>query len=373
MTYAFKIDVSLYVYTRRKSDIEFKMKQMSTTSDICFKGIRMRRRTLLSASLGLGSLASWAYMAAPASEAAGLLPYSGTGQAFGTTVTIQVLHAQPQTALAAIDAALQAVRRVDALMSLHQQDSQVFRLNRLGQLDQPDPHLLAVLNFAQQLSRQTAGAFDVTVQPLWQAFSQAQTRGELPSTQTLAQARALVNWRGLDLSPQRIRLAKPGMGITLNGLAQGYAVDLAMAALRTHGIAHALLDTGEFGALGDKASGQPWVLGVKHPRHAETLAARVALDGRPLSTSGDYETFFSPDYVHHHIFDPGTGDSPLALASVSVLAPTGLMADGLSTAFMVLGPERALALATSLPQVDALLIHKDGRQQVTANFPALAA
>jgi thiamine biosynthesis lipoprotein len=115
------------------------------------------------------------------------------------------------------------------------------------------------------------------------------------------------------------------------------------------------------------------VLGVKHPRQADAFAARVALAGRCLSTSGDYETFFTPDFVHHHIFDSATGDSPTALASATVLAPTGLMADGLSTAFMVLGAERALALAAQLPQVDALLIHKDGTTRKTANFPALAA
>ncbi len=333
----------------------------------------MRRRSLLSASLGLGSLAGLTYVGAASVAAAGLTPHKGSARAFGTTVTVQVLHPDPLTAQAAIADALQQVKRVDALMSVHQPHSQVYQLNAQGQLQHPDPHLLAVLTYARHLSHQTGGAFDITVQPLWLAFSQAQASGQLPAPQTLAQARALVNWQGVTVQPDHLTLAKPGMAVTLNGLAQGYAVDLALAALRAHGVSHALLDTGEFGALGSKSGDQPWVLGIKNPRQTDALAARVALDGRALATSGDYESCFSPDFIHHHIFDPATGDSPNTLASATVLAPTGLMADGLSTAFMVLGADKALALAERLTHVDALLIHKDGRQQTTAHFPKLSA
>jgi len=89
--------------------------------------------------------------------------------------------------------------------------------------------------------------------------------------------------------------------------------------------------------------------------------------------AGDYETFFTPDFLHHHIFDPTTGNSPIELASTSVLAPNALQADGLSTAFMVLGAERSLALAAMLPGVDALLIGKEGQCWRTPGLPALAA
>lgn len=333
----------------------------------------MRRRTLLSASLGLGSLTGLAWVAARPGASAGLTPYSGSGLAFGTTVSVKVLHQDAQTAQAAIEDALQQVKAVDAVMSLYQERSQVYQLNRQGHVDAPDHHLLQVLRYARQLSAQTAGAFDITVQPLWQAFSRAATRGALPAPDELAAAKALVNWQQVEASAQQLRLRRPGMAITLNGLAQGYAADLALAALRAKGIEHALLDAGEFGAIGRKAADQPWMLGVQHPRQADALAVKVALDGRIVATSGDYETFFTPDYIHHHIFDPAKGDSPTALASVTVLAPTGMMADGLSTAFMVMGADRALTLAAQLPEVDALLIDKNGAIRTTANFPAAAA
>jgi thiamine biosynthesis lipoprotein len=262
-------------------------------------------------------------------------------------------------------------------MSLHRDDSQVATLNRHGTLAAPQPQLLQVLNVAQDLSRRTGGAFDITVQPLWLAFSRAQQRGGLPTAAELSAARARVGWQGLEVTPQQLRLREPGMAITLNGLAQGFGVDVAMQALRDHGIAHALLDTGEFGAIGDKGDGkidgEPWRLGIKHPRQPGELAARLRLDGRCLATSGDYETAFSADFLHHHIFDPATGDSPTALASATVLAPSGILADGLSTAFMVLGAERALHLAARMDGVDALLIGKNGQRWQTAGMALLAA
>ncbi len=338
----------------------------------------MRRRTLMAASLGLGTLAASAWMATRSGDDAsaatqGPPRLSRSGPAFGTTVTLTVLHDDAAVATAALDDALQRVQAVDALMSLYREDSQLARLNRHGVLEAPDPMLLQVLAEAQQLSRRTAGAFDVTVQPLWQAFAAARQGGGLPTPAERAAARARVGWQRLDIAPDRLRLRDAGMAVTLNGLAQGHGVDVALQALREWGITQALLDTGEFGALGGKAAGAPWRLGIRHPRHSGELAARLALDGRCLATSGDYESGFSADFVHHHIFDPATGDSPTTLASATVLAGSGILADGLSTAFMVMGAERSLQLAAEMPGVDALLIGKDGRRWQTPGMAALAA
>jgi thiamine biosynthesis lipoprotein len=288
-------------------------------------------------------------------------------------VSLLVLHDDENEARAALADALAAVQEVDALMSLYRDDSQLVELNRAGELARPDWRLLDVLLYSQELSDRTHGAFDVTVQPLWLAFTQAKERGGLPEPEALQDARALVDWRALTASEEAVRLLRPGMAVTLNGVAQGYAADRALAAVRKHGVEHALIDAGEFDALGRKQHDEPWALGVRHPRERDALAARLALDGRALATSGDYETFFTPDFLHHHIFDPATGDSPTELASTSVLAPNALQADGLSTAFMVLGPERSLALAATLPGVDALLIGKNGQIWRTPDLPELTA
>ena len=332
----------------------------------------MRRRRLLSASLGWGAMTGLAGLAGHADQEALVKQtlHTGSDLAFGSTVTIKVLDVDSLKAQAAIQDALQQVRKIDVLMSLQQERSQVFQLNRHGILTGPDAHLLNVLAFSYQLSLLTAGAFDVTVQPLWEAFSVASANGGLPSSTEISAAKALVNWKKLEFDAEQVRLMSPGMSITLNGVAQGYAVDLALQTLHQRGVQHALLDTGEFGSIGSKAHDQPWLLGVGHPRHFDLVTATLKMDGRKVATSGDYATFFSPDFIHHHIFDPSSGDSPLELASATVIAPTGILADGLSTAFMVMGTEKALALANKVHDVDAMLISKDGTIWRTSGFPA---
>jgi thiamine biosynthesis lipoprotein len=339
----------------------------------------MRRRTLISASLGFGALVyaggvhRWAdaqagFLAPAPDKFAGLKLYSGSELAFGTTITIKLMHADATQANEAIADALSKAKMVDALMSLHQERSQVFQLNRSGVLKSPDSHLLFVLRFAQKMSRLTGGAFDITVQPLWRAFSLAKTKASLPTPDEVALAKSLVNWHELDVQQHVLRLNTAGMAITLNGVAQGYAVDLAREALRARGVQHALIDTGEFGAIGDKTSDHPWELGIANPRKPESMSNRLKMDTRSVATSGDYETFFSPDFVHHHIFDPNTGDSPTELASVTVIAPTGILADGLSTALMVMGADKALQLVAKWPDVDVMLVGKNGSIKKTENF-----
>jgi thiamine biosynthesis lipoprotein len=341
----------------------------------------MRRRTLLSASLGslFTGAVGWRGLAPlppagaitrgePATDGQRL--YCGADLVFGTTATMQLLHCQPRQAELALADAFHAVKKIDALMSIYSERSQVFQLNRDGFLLKPNPHLLTVLAAARKLSLLTGGAFDITVQPLWQQFSRAAASRGLPAADDMRHARALVNWQHLSVTPQRLLLPQPGMAITLNGLAQGYAADLALAAVRARGVQHALLDTGEFIGLGEKAPHRSWTIGVQNPRHAEALSAVLQMDGRSIATSGDYATWFTADFVHHHIFDPSTGDSPTELASATVVAPSGLLADGLSTAMLVMGQKKALALAARLQKVDVLLVDKQGKSWTTPGLRA---
>lgn len=324
----------------------------------------MKRRTFITTAIG--ALAGVAGSVQSRQEPV----HSGAALAFGTTISISVAHPDAELAQRAIRDGLQAAQEVDRLMSIYSADSQVYRLNRDGVLRNPDPRLLEVLAMAAQLSALSDGAFDITTQPLWQAFSSAAREARLPSEKERLRAQALVGWRQLRVERDSVRFLRPGMVLTLNGLAQGYAADQALAAVQAHGIRNALLDTGEFIARGQKAASHPWILGVRDPRNAAALAATLYAQGCSVATSGDYECTFTPDYRHHHIFDPATGDSPSELASVTVLAPTALQADGLSTAFMVMGWERAQALAARLPAVGLMAIDKDGRRRRTTDFPA---
>lgn len=334
----------------------------------------MRRRTFVTGTLlAAGGAAATVWRAragwrgARAGQAAraepmpdGRVLVRDAGLAFGTTVSIAALHEDPAVAQAAIGEALRQTRRIDALMTVFRPDSQVGRLNAFGVLHEPDPHLFRVLEFSQRLAASSAGAFDVTVQPLWRLFAGTWLRGRLPSPDELAAARALVDWTALEVSPRRVALGRPGMAITLNGVAQGYAADLAHDILRGHGIEDALIDTGEYGAEGRKQPGQPWTIGIQHPRRPDAIVASVAMDGRFLATSGDYATAFSADFVWNHIFDPHTGRSPGALSSAVVAAGSGMEADGLTKPMMVLELARARALLSQYPGAGAVWIDKAG-------------
>lgn len=326
----------------------------------------LSRRKFLSVSLGAGAAAvggvAWQ---------SGNLPNDVTRRswALGSEVVMSVMAMPIARAERAFDAAFAELELVEQVMSLYRPDSQVCRLNRDRVLERPHPYLLEVLAMAEQTARSSDGAFDVTVQPLWELFAACQKQQRTPSDSEIAAARSNVDWTAIEISPDRIRLHSPVTAITLNGIAQGFAADRAVAALRDHGVQHALVNTGEISGLGRKPNGDDWTAGVQHPRERDAFVSLVGLQGRSLATSGDYETTFSADFSKHHIFDPRTGESPIELASVSIVAPTAMQADALSTAAMVLGSDRTLALIESLSDIDALFVLKDGRTLHTHGFP----
>jgi thiamine biosynthesis lipoprotein len=326
----------------------------------------MKRRSFI--QLGLGAGLAFAAANSTAAAPASLQWHSRTLNAMGTSMTLQLAHADGAQAERALDAAMAEIRHIEDQMSLFRADSAICELNRTGHLAHAHPDLLEVLQIAQQVARSSQGAFDVTVQPLWQTFEAARQQGRLPSRAEVQAARRLVGWQGLQLKGNSVRLARPGMGITLNGIAQGYAADKVKARLQSLGVAHALIDAGEWAALGQRAQGGDWTLGVANPRDAHALIAGVALQGRCLATSADDQCTFSPDFANHHIFDPRTGYSPAALSSVSVAASRCVMADALTKVIFMAGLDSALPLAKAW-NVEVLVVDKQGRWRAS---PGLA-
>ncbi len=283
-----------------------------------------------------------------------------------------VLHRDRAAGELALDAAFAELERVENVMSLYRTESEISRLNREGALNGPDQYLVEVLRFAREISASSNGAFDVTVQPLWSLHAAALKEGRLPDAMAVSEARSRVDWRRVEAGVERVVLHGEGTAITLNGIAQGFAVDVVLRTLRAHGVQHALIDTGELGAMGRNAEDAAWTVGIQHPRSQEALATVTRLEDRCLATSGDYQTAFNADFSRHHVFDPATGVSPGALASVSVAAPTGMGADALSTTLMVMGAERGMEWLATFADTDALLIFKDGHRTMTPGFLVLA-
>jgi len=292
--------------------------------------------------------------------------------ALGTQVNLTVYHQDAKTADQAITAAFAKLQEVEKLLSIYRPDSELSFLNRNKQLANPHPYLVEILEYARDLSQQTDGAFDITVQPLWKLYYNQNKGSKSPSESEIHAALAQVDWKQVDITSNLLRLKGADTEITLNGIAQGYACDRVKQVLADHGIQHALIDTGEIGSIGTPSGRDAWNIGIKHPRHKDQFKAMAQVKDRCLATSGDYETLFSEDYRNHHLLDPHTGHSPEALASVTIAAPNGLQADALSTAVFILGPEQGRQLVEATPDCDALFISKSGNLTKTAGFPTLS-
>lgn len=255
------------------------------------------------------------------------------------------------------------MERLIALFDWRRADSPLARLNETGLLRHPPPELVDLLRQAALYSEASGGAFDVTVQPLV-AASRA---GKTPA---ISQSR-LVDYRQLQISPTQIKLVQPSMAVTLDGIGKGRVVDGGTAVLQAQGFPHVMVEAGgDLVGRGRRGDGRPWQVGINHPRRNDLLGV-LPISEQAMATSGDYQHSFTQNRAAHHIIDPRRGVSPADLASVTVLAPTATAADALSTALMVLGPERGLALVERLPHVAALLVTKEMDIIRSAGFPAL--
>jgi thiamine biosynthesis lipoprotein len=338
------------------------------------------RRRLLRCAWGLAALVPGLSPAAPRAHAAAqrelesLHWQDSALLALGTTVSLRVAHVDASRAQAALAAAVDAVQRVDAALSLVRPDSALVQLNREGRLRSAAAELRAALQIARQVSHVSGGAFDATIQPLWRTWYEAHLQGRVPAAAEITAAQRRLGWREVFVDAGgEVRLGRRGMALTLNGIAQGLAADLAGAALRRHGVRHALVDSGEWLPIGQAPGGSAWRLGVADPRsatapgRAAALLATLEADGRALACSADDRLGFVADHSEHHILDPRSGHSPRQLALVVVAARSAAWADALTKPLFMGGMAQALALAKWLG-VDALVVDKAGRVAATAGL-----
>jgi thiamine biosynthesis lipoprotein len=333
--------------------------------------------------LGALSLAGCSDRPAVTPASPGVLQFSG--QTMGTTYTVKLAGAAFSSArVEALQAGVHdALEGINRGLSLHRADSELTRFNR-HEANTPfalSRDFLAVLATARQVSELSAGAFDVSVAPLTQAWGFGpDKRRVVPAAEQIAAGRAAVGWRGLqlDTAQRTASKARGGLQVDLGGIAKGHGVDLAALALEAGGAEHYMVEVGgEVRTRGHNAQGRAWQIGIEQP-DAQPQRARsvVPLSGRALATSGDYRFYFEQGGRRYsHEIDPRTAE-PIrhGLASVSVVADSCMLADALATALIVMGPERGLALAQQLA-LPALFILREPqgglRDMTTAAFTAL--
>ena len=224
--------------------------------------------------------------------------------------------------------------------------------------------MVALLKASLLFADLTDGAFDPTVQPLWQLyadhFSSERPDPEGPSPQKLAEALAKVGRSGLLVSEDRIALTRRGAAITLNGIAQGYATDRVVERLRSAGLSTTLVNMGEIRAIGARPEGTPWRVGLADPDRPGALTETVDLVDRAVATSAGAGFRFDSKGRFTHLFDPATGRSPSLYSTVSVIAPTATEADALSTAFSLMPLSRIRNIVATRPNVQARIVEAGG-------------
>lgn len=290
---------------------------------------------------------------------------SGFRPIMGTLAQVTVVAPDPVCARRCIEAAFEAMDRVYQTMNDRNPESELSRLSETAFKKEVrvSAELFAVLCTARQYSQLSGGAFDITVGPEVALWRQMEKTGIQPTPEQIQQARAKVGYEKLILNPpqQTVRLEQEGMRLDLGGIAKGYAVDLAVEAIRQNGALGGMADIG--GNI--RCFGQPpapakdWIVGLQNPR-AETIIRRLKLNDFAVATSGDYRRYAEAEgKKHSHILNPSTGDSAEELISVTILAPTAMEADALSTAVSVMGKQRGLNLIESLDRIEAILITAD--------------
>jgi len=252
-----------------------------------------------------------------------------------TSVSVHVLAGDTEAARKAIAKAFTRMAQTVGLLSRFDAKSPVYRLNQRGRIESPPAALTTVLGRALEYSRLTDGAFDPTVAPVldyYLGLPRPIPAGEIDRRQVAVRERT-VGYRNVSLAEQEVRLERPGMAVTLDGIAKGYVVDQGIAALREAGVEYALIDAGgEIRSIAGTDPARYWNVGIADPMRADRVAAVVRLRNAALSTSGNYEVFFTSDRRLFHIIDPHTGYSPDVYSSVTVMADETIDSDALSVA-----------------------------------------
>ena len=286
-------------------------------------------------------------------------PYTKETFVMGTKAWVTIAGMGYREAEKAASEAFREMYRIESVMSNWRSTSEISRLNAEsnGEPFTVSRELYSLIDSSLYYSKASFGAFDITVRPLVILWGFQGGPATLPSDDEIARALALVGYGKVTLDAPHSTVTLPaGMQIDLAGVAKGYAVDRCVGVLKELGVTNALVNIGgNIFAFGKGPGERGWRIGIRDPRGGMETVGSFLLRNEAVATSGNYENFVEIDGQRYgHILDPRTGEPVSQVLSVTVVAPTGLESDALSTGLFVLGPERATQAIASLGHVRAL-------------------
>ena len=295
--------------------------------------------------------------------------------AMGSELRFTAWTTDEAAAVSAFEAAFADFERLDALMSVWREGSDVQRLNAAAGR-QPTPvsaDVREVLRVARQVSDWTGGKFDVTfgaLSGLWKFDHDQDNR--LPDPQEVGRYLSLIDYGAVDVNERAgtVFLRREGMRVHLGGIGKGYAVDRAVDTLRRRGLSDFMIQTGGDMYVMGRRGERPWRVGMRDPRGpADRSYAALDLSEGAISTSGDYERFFMKEgRRYHHILDPDSGEPARGCRSVTIVTGRATLADGLATGVFVLGPGPGMALIERLPGVEGVIVTDENEVLISSGL-----
>ena len=282
----------------------------------------------------------------------------------GVPFQITLYAKDEDTANKAIKSAYKRVNELNAILSDYDPKSELMLLCKASQKGKPikvSDDLLTVLMAAQELSKKTDGAFDVTVGPMVKAWRRTRRSRQFPSKRKIERLQQQVGWRFMVINKQQktVELQKEGMLLDLGGIAKGYAADEILLLLKKQGISSVLVNAGGDIVVGDAPPGKEgWKIGIAALQKPNAPPTQfVLLKNSAIATSGDaYQYVELRGKRYSHIVNPHTGLGLTSRSSVSVIAPTGMQSDSLASAISVLGAEAGLKLIQTDPNTHSLFV-----------------
>lgn len=303
----------------------------------------------------------------PGCENAKLNTYSRDIFAMDTYITCQIVNDNQALAEAGLDDVENAFLEIDRLTNRFASNSEVSAVNLQAGIApvKVSEDVFTIVETAIEWSDKTDGAFNILIGSVMDLWGFGSENPSIPAGEELAAALAKTDYHKIVLDKQQstIFLPEKGMIMDLGGVAKGYATDKAIAALKELGIRNALINAGgNVYALGNKADGTTWKVGVQDPRDPQAIAALLEARDVALVSSGDYQRYFEVDGIrYHHILEPATGHPARISTATTVIMKSSTIADILSTALFVKGPMEGIALAEKLSSLEAvMIIDQDG-------------
>jgi len=286
--------------------------------------------------------------------------FEDTREKMGTFVNI-IIYASEENYSEIIESSFNEIDRLNKIASNYDPESSVSILNRDGIIKNAPNELVELINLSKEYSKITSGAFDITVNPILELWSEGLwEKDPEEQQQKISEALSLVGSDAISVNGNNIRFNKAGMSVTLGGIAKGYIVDKVIDLIKSKGITSALVNAGgDIRILGSKPDGSPWKVSLENPDNTSEQIVEFSLADVSIATSGNYYRYFDPNKEVHHIINPRTGFSANECISVTIIAQNATIADILATSVFVLGPEEGMKLVESMDNVEAFIIDKE--------------